>query len=226
LIRSHVAPDQAIESVFIPGAYTANRDAYLRDFKEKLRDLGQAIPIATQSENDLWALGRHFGLVSPVLDWTRNPLIAAFFALADYAVWIAEPSLDAVEEERRRQSLTHVTIWCLNCKCRVFREGAFERVKVRQFDPVSRRLNHQEAEFTRLTDGKHCDVQSYLDDAGLVGALVRYDLCTTCASEALTDLHDQGIHHAFLFPDVEGAAKYANMRRLVNPESIDELLSH
>lgn len=48
------------------------------NFKEKLRDLPD-IGINFSKDNEIWAIGQHYGLPTPLLDWTKNPNKAAFF---------------------------------------------------------------------------------------------------------------------------------------------------
>jgi len=54
---------------------------HLKNFKE---EMNKSYPnVLPQDEVDIWALGQHYGLQTPLLDWTLSPYIAAYFAFIE-----------------------------------------------------------------------------------------------------------------------------------------------
>ncbi|MCH8147044.1 MAG: FRG domain-containing protein [Planctomycetes bacterium] len=221
-ISEYIEPGKRIEGLFADDSYQRNRDRRLTHFKDRARRFLKK-ESDLQSDDDWWAFGRHHGLVSPLLDWTRNPLVAAFFALVDFAQWVTEGDPTSEKRDEREREVPHVTVWALDLSKRPFQKGEFEFVD-RQ-PGFEKRQEAQAGVFTRLSDGIHFDVQSYLSCRGRLDALYRCHIPIGVeASKALRELHQEKVHHAILFPDFWGAAMYANTRHLVRTETTFEMI--
>lgn len=65
------------------GTYsTQTAGAQLESFKYSIRGRTKE-PVSRLSEEDVWALGQHYGLWTPLLDWSHSPFVAMFFAMSE-----------------------------------------------------------------------------------------------------------------------------------------------
>jgi hypothetical protein len=189
-------------------------------FLERFRDRVYGLPgyrhNPQMEERDWWARGRHHGLITPLLDWTESPYVAAFFGFSEFARSLVEGK-DRLEY--------------INAHDRLWEEGKYEKpVVVWEFLNAEQYISGTELKvFTsRIEDGHRQyaqqgwftwlrnhysddDLERYLTGEGLAWLLKRYEIPSSEYRKALRDLGYMNINNATLFPDMDGVARHANI---------------
>ncbi len=201
---------------------------HLEQFKYAARGRRGSNPPKLETENDWWALGQHYGLATPLLDWTTSPFVAAYFAFigagekqtkyrAIYA--LHRPSVEtkvkellALAEEERKKKQQEKGLGLLE-------RAAYQtpiRPEVEFIRPLSdenQRLVNQGGLFTRFpTD---IDIQSWVQ-TNFKGDNKEYTLMKILIpkkdrEECLKSLNRMNINHLTLFPDLYGASRFCNL---------------
>jgi hypothetical protein len=182
------------------GLFRERLKDYLEAFKQACAGLRGANP-APLDDDQWWALGRHFGLVTPLLDWTDSPYIAAFFAISERLPEIQTPiGLDLTGAEIAIYRLLH--------------EPALESHELRVLRPMVQelgRMHGQRGLFTWLDAEHFYALEGFLDDTKRGHLLTKVVLSGEAVLEGMRDLKAHGIDYRLLFPDLSGAAMHANM---------------
>lgn len=180
--------------------------AHLARFKLATRGRRGTNPATMVSDNDWWALGQHYGLATPLLDWTLSPFVAAYFA---FHVTQADD-----EEYRAVIAVTRDIVEANSLMDQIYTSNAPHSI-VEFFTPQSdenSRLVIQSGLFSRIPLDTPLENLVLHFFANTISAYIMKILIPSRDREmALKDLNRMNINQASLFPDLTGASAYMNM---------------
>jgi len=189
-----------------------DRRTHLRAFKEAARGRRRQNP-PDLTEDQWWALGQHHGLSTPLLDWTRSPFVALFFAFED--------ELLRDEQDRLSKPVNRAVI-SVSANAICDGDEAEKSEPPRPFSPLGEttpRLINQSGVFLRMPE--KCDLESYVKthfkrecsaDMGEAARCILEKIVIPNAERraCLRYLNKMNINRMTLFPDLDGAARYVD----------------
>jgi hypothetical protein len=212
LLASNVYPyggrfEKDGSTIWGKGFYAAMRDRYLEAFKRSCSGLRGPSPAGLDLDQ-WWSLGRHHGLVTPLLDWSESPYIAAFFPLTELLreLTAAGPAVSFVGRSVALYRLVHTDSL----------EGDGLRV-VRPLVEELGRMHGQRGLFTWLDSERYFELEGFCAHTKRGDLLKQFVISDQAILDALRDLRAHGIDRRLLFPDLDGAAEHANTLWDVGP---------
>ncbi len=182
---------------------------HLDNFKE---EMNKTYPNTLPPDDiTIWALGQHYGLKTPLIDWSLSPYIAAYFA------FIGEAEQNADDDKYRYVYALNRTIERLISKRKKTNQVLSSDRSVPFIDKLPNpnpRLKAQKGIFTEALYGNDIweYVQVFSKKRPKEVIIVRFRIPTKDREKCLYDLHLMNINHISLLLDFRDIAYVCNSK--------------
>ncbi|UXN35459.1 FRG domain-containing protein [Avibacterium paragallinarum] len=193
--------------------YDEIQKSYLLKCKQLLRGKipEQGLLLTDNFDDEIWAIGQHFGLKTPLLDWTYSFNIALFFAFK-------EPNKSSTNSDSEYRVIYHLRMPIIDT----------DRIKI--FEPkfdVGGRINAQQGVFTKylysefknIIQDIYKSIPEHLDK----NTLTKIKIKSSLRNKVISYLNEMNINNSTLFPDIAGAIMdcHLHLDNILEEEHLD-----